>query len=198
MSEDKSDASWSNTADDTTGTHITRLEAENADLKDRLLRALAEQENLRRRVARERDDAVRFAASAFARDLLETTDNLRRALAEADKNPAAENTIMQNLLLGLEATERGLLNEFAKHGIRLINAALGETFDPQWHQAMVEVEDATLPDGSIARVLQPGYAHYERLLRPALVDVAKGAATASSSQSADGADRDGRPTLGSA
>jgi molecular chaperone GrpE len=145
-----------------------------AETKDRLLRALAEQENIRRRAARERDEAVRFAASDIARDVLPTLDNLRRALdsvPEGSGTPADEP--MRGLLAGVAATERALLDALARHGVVPIDPAPGEAFDPHRHQAMYEVAASGQPPGTVAQVLQPGYAHHERLLRPAMVGVAR-------------------------
>ncbi|OYD82427.1 nucleotide exchange factor GrpE [Azospirillum brasilense] len=152
---------------------VARLESELADLRDRLLRALAEQENIRRRAERERDEAARFAASGFARDLLPSADNLRRAIESVPMKFAAAEVWVQNLMAGLVATEKALLDAFEKHGILRIDPGPGEPFDPHRHQAMFEVENSGLPVGTVAQVLQPGYAQHERLLRPALVGVAR-------------------------
>ena len=151
---------------------VARLESELADVRDRLLRALAEQENIRRRAERDREEAVRFAASGFARDLLPSADNLRRAIDSVPMEFAAAELWVQNLMAGLVATEKALLDAFEKHGILRIDPAPGEPFDPHRHQAMFEVENSGLPAGTVAQVLQPGYAQHERLLRPALVGVA--------------------------
>jgi molecular chaperone GrpE len=155
------------------GTAANGLEAEVQDLKDRLLRALAEQENIRRRAGREREDAVRFAGSDLIGDLLPTADNLRRAIDSVPAERAGADEVMRNLLAGVEATESALLRAFEKHGIRRIEPKPGEAFDPHRHQAMLEVADSGQPDGTIAQVLQPGYLHHDRLLRPALVGVAR-------------------------
>lgn len=157
------------------------LEGEVSHLKDRLLRALAEQENMRRRAERDREEAVRFAASGFARDLLPTADNLRRAIESVPMESAAAEMWVQNLMAGLVATEKALLDAFEKHGILRIDPVPGEPFDPHRHQAMFEVGNSGLPAGTVAQVLQPGYAQHERLLRPALVGVA-GDGTAPSDQ----------------
>jgi molecular chaperone GrpE len=156
-------------------------EAEVVELRDRLLRALAEQENIRRRAARERDEAVRFAASKLARDLLPTLDNLRRALDSVPAESTGEvGEPAARLLAGVAAIEKGLLEVLARHGISPIDPVLGEAFDPHFHQAMFEVEGSPYPAGTVAQILQPGYVQHERLLRPALVGVAAGPATASS------------------
>jgi molecular chaperone GrpE len=150
---------------------VAQLEAELAESKDRLLRALAETENVRRRADRERMDASKYGAGAFAKDLLSVADNLRRAL---DSVPAGEGgEPMRGLLEGVAATERELLAAFERHGIRRVDP-LGERFDHNLHQAMFEVESGQAP-GTIVQVLQPGYVMHDRLLRPALVGVAKAA-----------------------
>jgi molecular chaperone GrpE len=149
---------------------VAELQVELADVKDRLLRAIAEQENIRRRTQRERDQAERFAASGLARDLLPTVDNLRRAIESVSASPADE--MLQQLLTGVAATERGLLDALEKHGIRRFDP-LGEPFDPERHQAMFAAPDAERPPGTVIQVLQPGYLHYDRLLRPAMVGVAQ-------------------------
>ncbi|MFC5356444.1 nucleotide exchange factor GrpE [Azospirillum himalayense] len=154
------------------GDAVPPLEGEVSHLKDRLLRALAEQENMRRRAERDREEAVRFAASGFARDLLPTADNLRRAIESVPMEFAAAEMWVQNLMAGLVATEKALLDAFEKHGILRIDPVPGEPFDPHRHQAMFEVGNSGLPAGTVAQVLQPGYAQHERLLRPALVGVA--------------------------
>jgi molecular chaperone GrpE len=150
---------------------IAALEAELADTKDRLLRALAETENVRRRTQREREDAVRYAAAGFARDLLAAADNLRRAL---DTLPEAEapDERTRGLIAGVAATERELLAVFERHGIRRIDPN-GERFDHNLHQAIFEAENSGRPGGTVVEVLQPGYVLHDRLLRPAMVGVAK-------------------------
>jgi molecular chaperone GrpE len=150
---------------------VAVLEAELAEHKDRLLRALAEAENTRRRAQRERDDATKYAVSGFAKELLSAADNLRRAL---DSLPEAEvgDDRTRSLLAGVAATERELLAVFERHGIRRIDP-MGERFDHNLHQAIFEVERSDRPPGTIVEVLQPGYLLHDRLLRPAMVGVAK-------------------------
>jgi len=154
---------------------IATLESELAEARDRLLRALAETENVRRRGEREREDTAKFAISRFAGDILSVADNLRRAL---DSMPAdqAPNDATRNLLTGVEATERELLGIFERRGIKRIDP-LGERFDPNFHQAMMEVPNSGQDAGTVVQVLQPGYVIHDRLLRPALVGVAKGEST---------------------
>jgi molecular chaperone GrpE len=151
---------------------LIALEAELAEQKDRLLRALAETENVRRRAQREREDTSKYAVTGFAKDLLSAADNLRRAL---DSIPEAEvkDERTRSLLAGVAATERELLSVFERHGIRRIDPR-GEPFDHNFHQAIFEVDRADQPAGTVVEVLQPGYVLHDRLLRPAMVGVAKG------------------------
>lgn len=152
---------------------LAALETELAETKDRLLRALAETENVRRRAQRERDDAARYGASSLARDLVNVADNLRRAVASVPESQATDE-LTRTLLTGVEATERELLNAFERHGIRRIDPQ-GERFDHNFHEAVIEVESTGQPPGTVVQVLQPGYVMHDRLLRPAMVAVAKGA-----------------------
>ncbi|MCB1885501.1 MAG: nucleotide exchange factor GrpE [Geminicoccaceae bacterium] len=151
------------------------LEAELEETKGRLLRALADAENARRRHEREADEARKFAAVGFARDVLEVADNLRRALASVPDEARAENEVMQSLMTGLEMTERTLLAAFERHRIERIDPVRGEKFDHNRHQAMFEVPTAEMPAGMVAEVMQPGYQMAGRLVRPALVGVSKAA-----------------------
>jgi molecular chaperone GrpE len=150
---------------------IAALEAELTEHKDRLLRALAETENVRRRAQREREDAERYAVSGFAKDLLSVADNLRRALDSLPEADARDERT-RSLLAGVAATERELLSVFERNGIRRINPK-GERFDHNFHQAIFEAPNSGKPAGTIVEVLQPGYVLRERLLRPAMVGVAK-------------------------
>jgi molecular chaperone GrpE len=153
---------------------LAALEAENAELKDRALRALAEVENNRRRAEREANDARTYAISRFAADTVAVADNLRRAIeavpAEAREGADAG---LKTLLDGVELTEREFLKALEKHGVRRIDPT-GERFDPNLHQAMFEVEDKSQPAGTVLQVVQPGFTIGERVLRPAMVAVAKG------------------------
>lgn len=148
--------------------------AQAAELKDKLLRTLAEMENLRRRTEREVADARLYGIAAFARDILGVADNMERALQalDAELREQADNNL-KALLDGVELTERELLKVLEKHGIKKIEP-LGEKFDPNVHQAMYEIPDPSLPTGHVAQVIQPGYILGDRVLRPALVAVAKG------------------------
>jgi molecular chaperone GrpE len=151
---------------------VVALEAELGEAQDRLLRALAETENVRRRAQRERADAEKYGFAKFAGDLLSVADNLRRAL---DSLPEAEarDDRTKSLLAGVGATERELLAAFERHGLRRIDPK-GERFDHNFHQAVFEIENPDRPAGTVLEVLQPGYVVHDRLLRPAMVGVAKG------------------------
>jgi molecular chaperone GrpE len=152
----------------------TALERDLADAKDRLLRTLAEMENLRKRTEREVADARAYGISAFARDILTVADNMHRAMTALDDELRANaDASVKALLDGVELTERELLNVLEKHGVKRIDP-LGQKFDPNRHQAMYEVADASVPAGTVVQVVQSGYLIGERVLRPALVAVSKG------------------------
>jgi molecular chaperone GrpE len=155
--------------------HAGSLAAEVGDLKDRLLRALAEMENLRRRTEREVADSRTYAVTGFARDLILVADNMRRAV-EAAGGVIAEGP-GKSLLEGVELTERELLKVLEKHGVKKFDPK-GAKFDPNLHQAMFEVPDSEVPSGSVAQVVQAGYIIGERVLRPAMVGVSKGGSKA--------------------
>jgi len=150
-----------------------QLREEVAELKDQLLRALAETENLRNRARREREEAVRYAAAPLAKDLLPVADNLRRAIDSVPAEAAEENEKLKGLLVGVEMTEKSLIDSLAKHGIVQIDP-LGERLDPHRHEAMMEMPDPDRPAGTIVQVFEIGYLLHERLLRPARVGVATG------------------------
>lgn len=149
---------------------VAALEAEVADLKDKVLRAHAETENVRRRMEKERDDARAYAATKFAKDMLSVADNLRRAI---DSAPKSEDEALKTLLAGVEVTERELLGVFERHQIKRIEAQ-GARFDANLHEAVVEIPDATKPPGTVVQVMMPGYTISGRLLRAAVVGVSKG------------------------
>jgi molecular chaperone GrpE len=152
----------------------TALEREHAEMKDRLLRTLAEMENLRKRTEREIADSRLYGVTSFARDLLVVADNMRRALEAVtpELRSTAESGV-KALIDGIELTERELLKALEKNGVRQFTPQ-GEKFDPNLHQAMFEIPDATVPAGSVVQVVQPGYMIGDRVLRPALVGVSKG------------------------
>ncbi len=153
---------------------VEALKAENADLRDRFLRLAAEMDNLRRRTDREVKDAKSYAVTSFARDMLSVSDNLRRAIETLpDEARAAADATMTALIEGVEMTERGMLSTLERHGVRKIEAE-GQKFDPNFHQAMFEVPNPNVPNNTVVQVVQAGYAIGERVLRPAMVGVAKG------------------------
>lgn len=152
---------------------VRRLEAELAELKDRSLRALADAENTRRRAQREILESRKYAASGIVKDLLNVSDNLRRALESVPAGLRERDEQVNNLVVGVEMVEKDLLSVFEKHGVKRIEP-LGEPFNHEYHQAMYEVEDSGQPGGTIVQLLQPGYVMHDRLLRPAMVAVAKG------------------------
>ena len=155
----------------------SNLAAEVADLKDKLLRALAETENVRRRAQREQEDANKYAVTAFAREIVEVRDNLRRALDAVDDDLRQNNEAIAGLLEGIEMTERTILAALERFGIKSIEA-LHQKFDHNLHEALFEVEDSSVPNGTIVQELQAGYKIHDRLLRPAKVGVSKGGAKA--------------------
>jgi len=160
---------------------LAALEADVAEFRDKHLRALAELENVRRRADKEKADALKYAATNFARDILGVADNLRRAIEAVPADAAAKDETIKNLVLGVELTEKELLSVFERHGIKPIEAE-GQKFDHNLHQAMMEVPDTGHPSGTIVQVLQGGYTISDRLLRPAMVGVAKGPSKADDGQ----------------
>lgn len=153
---------------------IAALETENAELKDRVLRTIAEMENLRRRTEREVTDARQYAIAAFARDMLTAGDNLARAIEAVPEDERNSNAALTALIDGVEMTERDLVNSLEKHGVRKLDP-LGQKFDPHMHQAVFEVPTSEQPAGTVMQVMQSGYVIGDRVLRPAMVSVAKGA-----------------------
>jgi molecular chaperone GrpE len=159
------------------------------ELKDRLLRTLAEMENLRARTQREVEDARKFAVTGFARDLLEVGDNLGRALASVPAEARSQGEFMKNLVQGVEMTERSLQAALEKHQVRRVAPQKGDRFDHALHQAMFELPTSELAPGSVAEVIQHGYVIADRLLRPALVGVAKVAPAAAPGKPGDQIDQ---------
>ncbi|HEY5795179.1 MAG TPA: nucleotide exchange factor GrpE [Bosea sp. (in: a-proteobacteria)] len=154
--------------------NFARIEAERDDLKDKLLRTLADMENLRRRTEREISDAKAYAVTSFARDMLGSADNLRRGLENVPESAKSGDAALNALIEGVELTERELLKTLERHGVRKIDPQ-GEKFDPNMHQAMFEAPDAEIAKGLVSKVVQVGYKIGERVLRPALVGVSAGA-----------------------
>jgi molecular chaperone GrpE len=157
------------------GADLDALLAENSEMRDRLLRSMADMENLRRRTEREKTDTARYAISNFARDVLTVGDNLKRTIEHVPAEAAAGDPALKSFLEGVELTERELLNVLERHGVTRIDP-LGQRFDPNCHQAMYEVPDPSVPEGTVVDVMQSGYTIGDRCLRPALVAVAKGGA----------------------
>ncbi|MFO7308560.1 MAG: nucleotide exchange factor GrpE [Pseudomonadota bacterium] len=154
------------------GETLEDLVNERDDLKDKLLRALAEMENLRRRTEREVADARAYGIAGFARDMLTVADNIQRAL-ESLPAELRDNEAIKPFVEGVELTERDFLKTLERHGVRKL-VPQGERFDPNLHQAMFEVPDTSVPNGTVVQVVQAGFVIGERVLRPALVGVSKG------------------------
>ena len=165
-------AAPADTGEDVAGDLETLL-AENTDMRDKLLRTMADMENLRRRTEREKEDTARYAISNFARDVLTIGDNLRRVIEHVPADSAAQDPALKSFLEGVELTERELLKMLEKHGVTKLEP-LGQRFDPNQQQAMYEVPDKNVPDGTVVQVMQAGFTIGDRVLRPALVAVSKG------------------------
>jgi molecular chaperone GrpE len=148
-----------------------------AELKDQLLRALAEAENTRRRSQKEREDTAKYAVTNFAREMLNVADNFRRALDATPKD--SNDKELKNLVVGLEATERQMQAALEQFGIKKIEP-MGLPFDPNFHRAMAEIDHSDQSPGTVVQVLQAGYVIHDRLLREALVAIAKGSSRAQS------------------
>ena len=164
--------------DDPEPNSVEALTKEAAESRDKMLRTLAEMENLRKRTQKEIADGRTYAIANFAREVLDIADSLQRALdaVPADTKAAADPGL-KALLEGVELTERSLLNTLEKNGVKKFDPS-GEKFDPNFQQAMYEVPDASVPAGTVVQVVQAGYTIGERVLRPALVGVSKGGAKA--------------------
>lgn len=161
---------------------VEALAKEAAEARDKMLRTLAEMENLRKRTTREVADARTYGITGFARDVLDIADNLQRALdAVPAEARAAADPGLKSLMEGVELTERSLLNALEKNGVKKFDPA-GQKFDPNFQQAMFEVPDASVPAGTVVQVIQAGFMIGERVLRPALVGVAKGGAKAAATE----------------
>lgn len=152
---------------------VDTLQGQVADLTDRLLRAHAEMENLRKRAEREREETAKYAISKFARDVVAVADNFERAIQAVPADAAEQDTVLKSLVEGVSMTEREFLNVLERHGVRRLNPK-GEAFNPHQHQAMMEMENAEVVSGTVLEVFQCGYLIENRVLRPAMVVVAKG------------------------
>jgi molecular chaperone GrpE len=176
---------------DAQAAELAALRAETAALKDQALRYAAEAENIRRRADREINDARAYAIQKFARDLLGVADNLARALQHAPTD--AQDSMVRNLAVGLEMTQKDLLNAFDRNGLKAIAPAEGEKFDPHLHQAMMEQTSQSVGPGRVIQVLQTGYDLFGRVVRPAMVVVAAkdstGSATVEPGEAQAGAGR---------
>jgi molecular chaperone GrpE len=167
---------------------LAALKAENAALKDQALRYAAEAENIRRRTEREANDARAYAIQKFARDLLDAADNLSRALQFAPKDAA--DASVSNFVMGVEMTEKALQTAFERNGLKRVEPARGDRFDPNLHQAMMEQAADDVAPGCVITVMQAGYELFGRIVRPALVAVTPKAAAAAAT---DGAGYGGQP-----
>jgi len=154
---------------------IAALKSEIADLKDRLLRTHAEMDNIRKRSEREKADTLKYAVSRFAQDMLTVGDNVQRAIAAVPPQAAEQDPALRSFLDGVTMTERELVNIFERHGIKRMNPQ-GEAFNPHHHQAVMEMPNPDVANGTVIQVLQAGYMIEDRVLRPAMVVVAKGGA----------------------
>lgn len=174
---------------------VAELEAEVADVKDRLLRAAADMQNMRKRADKERRDAETFASAKFARDILTVFDNLDQAVGYATDDLREASPGFVN---GVELTQRELLNVFAKHKIELMRPEPGDRFDPNVHEAMARIPMADVEPGAVASVMQAGFVQAGRLLRPAMVAVAMAppatAAPAPAPEAADAPSETAEPT----
>lgn len=163
---------------------VAQLQAQLDDLRDRLLRAVAETENTRKRLEKERQDTAKYAVSGFARGLLSVADNLRRALEAIPDQARAENQHLESIYVGVEATERELLRAFEAAGIKKIEP-MDQLFDPNFHEVMFEAEAPGKAPGTIVQLVEAGYIIHDRLLRPARVGVARGDRSAAPGGSVD-------------
>jgi molecular chaperone GrpE len=152
---------------------LQQMQAEKAELQDKLLRALAETQNVRRRAQQDVERERKFGIERFAKDVLSVADNLGRALSALPKDAEAIEPAVRNVILGVQATERELQSVLERHGVTRIES-LGKPFNAEFHQAMMEVEDPTVPSGTVVQELAPGYLIAGRLLRAAMVAVSKG------------------------
>ena len=160
-------------------TEVEQLQADKADLQDKLLRALAEAQNVRRRAQQDVERERKFGIERFAKDILSVADNLGRALSVLPDDADAIDPALRNVIVGVQATERELQSVLERHGIKRIES-LGRPFNAEFHQAMMEVQDPSVPAGTVVQELAPGYLIAGRLLRAAMVTVSKGGPAARS------------------
>lgn len=169
MSDDQTPAEEFNEVADAAAEELLALRAENQALKDQVLRVAAEAENTKRRAEREANDARAYAIQKFGRDLLTVADTLARALASPHESA---DPVLKNFVVGMEMTEKALQTAFENNGLKKVDPAKGEKFDPHQHQAMMEQPSTEVAAGGVIQVLQPGYDLLGRLIRPAMVVVA--------------------------
>jgi len=169
---------------------IEILEARVADLNDKLLRAIAETENVRRRAQRDKEDASKYAIKSFAEQMITVSDNLGRALQSVDEGARADNPALDSIVVGIEMVVRELNSGFERSGIKAIEA-LGQKFDPMMHEAMFEIEDTESAAGTIAQVLEVGYTLSGRTLRASKVGITKGGPKIAPVPVAENADAEG-------
>jgi len=156
---------------------VQQLQAEKADLQDKLLRALAEAQNVRRRAQQDVERERKFGIERFAKDMLSVADNLGRALSALPKDSDVADPALRNVIVGVQATERELQSALERHGVTRVES-LGKPFNAEFHQAMMEVENPSVPSGTVLQELIPGYLIAGRLLRAAMVTVSKGGPSA--------------------
>jgi molecular chaperone GrpE len=152
---------------------LENLQLENTGLKDKLLRSLADMENLRRRTEKEVADAKTYGVTSFARDMLTFADNLHRALANVPAEVRGKEPAVKSLIEGLELTTRDFASRLERYGVKKLDP-LGAKFDPNLHEALFEQPDESVPTGTVVQVIEPGYVIGERVLRPAKVGVSRG------------------------
>ena len=160
---------------------IEKLNAENVELKDRVLRTLADMENLRRRTEKEVADAKSYGVTNIARDMIAFADNLRRAIESVPAEAREAEANLKTLVEGLELTERDFISRLARHGVKKLEPQ-GQKFDPNMHEALFEIPDPSVPNGTVMQVVESGYSIGERCLRPAKVGVARGGPKAANGQ----------------
>lgn len=166
---------------------VDLLQGQIADLTDRLLRAHAEMDNIRKRAEREREETAKYAITKFARDVVTVADNFERAIQAVPGEAVEESSALKSLVDGVSMTEREFINVLERNGVKRVNPK-GEPFNPHQHQAMMEMQNAEVPPGTILDVFQCGYVIDDRVLRPAMVVVAKGGPKAGKSETSAGAD----------
>lgn len=176
VSEEETAASSADTLPETTlipTEELEKLKAEHAHLKDQLLRSIADTENVRKRGERQLEEASKFAVTHFAKSFIDVFENLYRATDTFPKEALETDTLLKSLFDGIEMTKKSLTTTFEKHGIQRIAPQAGDDFDPNLHQAVLQVESDRYEAGKIVQLMQAGYQLHDRLLRPAIVSVAK-------------------------